>query len=222
MSLTKDFYNRRISELTALLKKSGSNTSKDLIQEAIKLTHESFVECEKTTKHAENRIAFYDNKKEIFDKGLEQMKAGILQIEAAAVQDVFSQGTKDKIIAAKNAMMQDVQLQYDKQVNANRQLRAAIDVVSADLQSTLLKLIYKPNAASFMLDAVVAVFTKVVTGLLPYSDEAEMILEGGVMRRKKRYLSDGDKILSYLEDYIAVTNAWILLNQQFEQEVLSD
>jgi hypothetical protein len=146
MSLIKDFYNRRISELSTLLRKSGSNTSKGLIQEAIMLTQDSFNECEKTIKHASERIKFYDKKKEIFDKGLVQMKAGISHIEAAAKQDTFSQDTKSKIIAAKDAMMYDVQTLYDKHITANRQLSAAIDVVSTDLEHTLLKLIFKPNA----------------------------------------------------------------------------
>jgi hypothetical protein len=73
-----------------------------------------------------------------------------------------------------------------------------------------------------MLDAAVAVLTKIVTGLIPYSGDADMILEGGIMHRKRKYLSEGDKLLSYLEDYIAVINAWMLLNAQFEKEVLND
>jgi hypothetical protein len=118
-------------------------------------------------------------------------------------------------------MAKDVQYQYDIRANANRQLRSAIEQCSADLQRTLLELIYKPNSSAFVTDSVVSILTKIVTGLIPYSDKAEMILETSITRRKNQYLSSGDKLLVYLEDYTNVLETWLLLNEQFEKEVLS-
>jgi hypothetical protein len=149
------------------------------------------------------------------------MKEGTAQINATATIELLTQDTKDKILAAGAAMAKDIQYQYDIRANANRQLRLAIDQCNTDLRKILLELIYKPNSASFVVDSVVSIFTKIVTGLIPYSDQAEMILEASITGRKKQYLSSGDKLLVYLEDYISVLQAWLLLNEQFEKEVLN-
>ncbi|MBI3137740.1 MAG: hypothetical protein HYZ15_04065 [Sphingobacteriales bacterium] len=221
MGIQKDVYNRRLGELEGLLKKSQSQTSRTLLEEAIQLTRHAFVECERISKLANEKIVFYDNAKKNFDEALKQMDRGIEKINAAATIELLSQDTKDKIIAAGQAMARDVKHQYEIRATPNRQLRAAIDQCNTDLRRTLLELIYKPNSSAFIIDAVVSIFTKIVTGLIPYSDKAEMILETSITNRKKQYLSRGDKLLVYLEDYISVLKAWLLLNEQFEKEVLS-
>lgn len=221
MGIQKDFYNRRLGELESLLKKSKSQTSKTLLGEAVQLTRHAFAECERVSKLANEKIVFYDDAKRKFDEALKQMDQGIEKINAAAKIELLSQDTKDKIIAAGEAMARDVKYQYEIRATPNRQLRAAIDQCSTDLKKTLLELIYKPNSSAFIVDVVVSIFTKIMTGLIPYSDKAEMILETSVTNRKKQYLSSGDKLLVYLEDYISVLKAWLQFNEQFEKEVLN-
>jgi hypothetical protein len=221
MGIPKDFYNKRINELEDLLKKSKSQTSRALLEEAVKSTRHAFAECDRISKLAREKIVFYDNAKKKFDEVLIQMNEGTQKIYASAKIELFSNDTKDKIIAAGEAMAKDIQYQYDRRANANRQLRAAIDQCNTDLQHTLLQLIFKPNSSTFIADAVLSILTKVVTGLIPYSDQAELILETSITNRKKQYLSSGDKLLVYLEGYITVLKAWLLLNEQFEKEVLN-
>lgn len=221
MGVQKDFYNRRLSELEGLLKKSQSQTSKALLEEAINLTHQAFAECERIFKYAGEKITFYDNAKKKFDEALKQMNEATVKISAATTIELLSEDTKEKIIAAGQAMEKDIRYQYNIRNDANRQLRAAIDQCSTDLRRTLLELIFKPSSSAFIVDAVVSIFSKIVTGLIPYSDEAEMILETSITNRKKQYLLSGDKLLVYLEDYISVLKAWLLLNKQFEKEVLN-
>lgn len=221
MGIQKDYYNRRLGELGELLKKSQSQTSKALLEEAIQLTRYAFGECERISELANEKIVFYDEAKKKFDDALKQMGQGIERINATAKIELLSQDTKDKIIAAGEAMAKDVKYQYEIRATPNRQLRTAIDQCSTDLRRILLELIYKPNSSAFIADAVVSIFTKIVTGLIPYSNKAELILETNATNRKKQYLSSGDKLLVYLEDYISVLKVWLQFNEQFEKEVLN-
>ena len=221
MGIQKDFYNKRVSELEGLLKKSQSQTSKNLLQQALQLTRSSFSECERISKLANDKIIFYDNAKKKFDDLLKQMNVATAQIKAAATNELFTEDTKEKILLAGEAMAKDIQCQYDKRANANRLLRSAIEQCSTDLRTTLLELIYKPNSSALIIDSVVSIFKKIVTGLIPLSDKAEMILEASISGRKQQYLSSGDKLLIYLEDYISVLETWLLLNEQFEKDVLT-
>jgi len=220
MSRQKDFY-KRLTELEILLKKTQSNTSRELLQKAIELTKSTFSRCELISGLAAERIVFYNNAKKKFDQGLSQMNEATSQIKAAAANELYSYDTKSKILAAAEAMTKDIQHQYDIQAEANRQLRTSIEQCNLDLRNTLLKFIYKPNSSSFIADSVISILGRVVTGLIPYSDKVELVLEG-FTNRKKKYLSDGDKLLSYLEDYITVLGAWSQLNDQFEIQVLND
>jgi hypothetical protein len=221
MRIQKEYYTKRLDELEGLLKKSKSQTSKALLEKAIKLTRHSFVECERVSKLASEKTIFLDDAKRKFDEALKQMNEAIAIINGAANIELLSQDTKDKIIAAGQAMAKDIQHQYDIRANANRQLRTAIVQCSTDMRWTLLELVFKPNSSTFVVDSVISILAKIVTGLIPYSDKAEMILEVGTTERKEKYLSSGDKLLVYLEDYVNVLNTWLLLNEQFENEVLN-
>jgi hypothetical protein len=216
----KSYYGQRLAELESLFNKSQSETSKSLLGEAIQLTQHASAQCERITKLANERIVFYDNKKKKFDEFLKQMNEATAKINAASTIELLSQETKNKILSAGEAMAKDLLYQYDIRNNANRELRTAIDKCNADLNRTLLELIFKPNSSTFILDAVVSILGQIITGLIPYSDTVEMVLETNITNKKRKYLESGDKLLVYIEDYINVLKVWLLLSDEFEKRVL--
>jgi|GEM_PF-1561600 len=218
---TDQFYSIRLKELNSLLNKSQSKTSGALIEEAIMLTNTTFNEMKKVSKIAKDKIEFYNSKQAYFDKSLATMDIEMSKIKIAASNEMFSVITRRKVLEAYEAMMGDIKVQYEKRTNANRLIREVIVECNAKLNDTLLEKIYKPDSSRFIFDSIVEIFSSIVQSMIPFSDKAEWILEMSISKRKKEYLSNGDKLLSYLEDYNSILNSWLMLNNQFEKEVLN-
>jgi hypothetical protein len=214
----KSYYERRMKELSDLLRKAKSNTSKTLIEEAIQLTKTSFSEYLRISNIADERIKFYDDAMLHFNNTMSTAKENIAKMYGA--NEMFSDDTKSKIVVAADAMMEDLTFHYERRKLANRSVRDAIEFCNEELSKTLLELVYKPDPTSFTFDAAAAILKKIAEGWIPYSDKAEMILELSISRRKTEYLSSGDKLMSYLEDYISVLQTMIALMHQFEKDVL--
>lgn len=215
-----NFFDTRIKELTELLKKSGSKTSTALLEEAIALTQKANSENQRINKIAQTAIADYDSIFDKFNTGRGQLHHATGQLRVMAANDLFSAATQQKAIEAANAMDADIEHAYERRKLANRSVRNAIEFCDERLTETLQLLIFKPNSASFTFDSVIAILTKISTGWIPYSDAAELVLEASVQKRKRDYLSSGDKILLYLEDYTVVVRTWLALNDQFGRDVL--
>lgn len=212
----------RIQELNSLLSEAKSQTSKNLINQAIKISLDSFALYQKTSTRAIDKIQFLEGKRKEFDEKLALAKSEFAKFQLIAQNDFFSDETKQKVIAAAVSIDNDLQHQYNIRVNANFTIREAILYCNQELGKTLLEYIFKPNASSFIADSILDALKALVQKLIPYSDDIETIFSLSVSKRKKNYLSDGDKLLSYLEDYISMLNTWSILCLQFEKEVLSD
>ena len=215
-------FDKRIRELNGLLEKAESKTSRALLEEAIGLTTKANSENLRIRKIAQAAICDYDSIFEKFNTGRKQLLQATDQIRALAANDLFSPATQQKATDAADAMDADIQFAYERRKLANRSVRDAIEFCDEQLTETLQQLIFKPNSASFTFDSVIAILTKIATGWIPYSDSAELVLETSVKKRKNDYLSSGDKILVYLEDYNAVVRTWLALNTQFEKDVLKE
>lgn len=219
--MRENYFNRRLEELIGLFDKSASKTSGELIKQAMALTKKADTENNRVHKIALEGIAKYDLIFDKFKAGRETMQNAIEQIRASSATDVFSGLTKAKILDAADAMLMDAEAAFEDRKYANRSVRHAIEFCDEQLTEVLRTLIFRPNPTNFRFDAAVAILSKIVTGWIPYSDKGEIVLEACIKRRKNNYLSTGDKILIYLEDYITVVDTWLSLNYQFEKDVLN-
>lgn len=215
------YYQIRLKELQSLLNKAESNASKTLLKDAIRLTRDSYATRQRLNQETITKVFTYDAEQLKLDQGLQHYLSQMLSIKDTASNEFFSEDTREKILAAYNGMIKDIQIGYDDKTLMNRSVRDAIYFCNEMMNEVLLEKIYKPDSNGFIFDGIISILREIVGQFIPNSDKAKMILELNISKRKKEYLSSGDKLFSYLEDYIAVLDTWSVLSNQFEKEVLN-
>lgn len=221
MADSYDFYSKRIEELKSLLNNSNSNTSKELISEAIELSEKAVSEYLFISTESVKQIKSLDEKQAKFDEQLKIMESQSEKMKSVSTMEFFSDATREKLTVAWLAVSEEINEKYERHTFANRSLRDAILFCCQELDTTLFDLIFKPNSSSFKADLILDVLKKIVQKLIPFSDDIESIFELSVSKRKKTYLSHGNKILTYIEKYISVLQSWLSLTDKFKEEVLT-
>jgi len=212
-----EFYDKRIQELEDLLKQSQSQTLKVLIKKAIDETNKGLaklltVEKETVTylklekSKTEDSVLKIDEKIELLNKEIDRFE--VLDVSEAEknitlkyLNEVLAAGKKTR------SNKEDVlKLSYTVMTNA-----------AIQFENLILNIIYKPNSSSFHYDTIVDALNFIAGKFIPGFEELLTAKDNpmSVKMRKKKYVKSGDKILTYIEQYIDVLGKWEVLADQY-------
>lgn len=212
------FYNKRIEELTTLRNKAISRTVKDLINKAIlkskELLEKNLALQQQTEVYIQDETEKYNSsmltiveKIEELDQEITKMKAleGVSEAQRNQVLDVLH-----------NAKRIGEQTKKNKEA-AMRLQSIVMPKTALAFQNLLLDLIYKPGVATFHYDTIVDGL-KFIGGLFIPAFDSIMTAKNtpiSAKMRKIQYISNGDKIIVYIEQYTDVMDKWETLADEY-------
>lgn len=216
-----DFYEERIGELSRLLNKAQSNTSRTLLQQAITISEKAAQECLLTGQKTIEQVKKLNEKEELFNNQIFLLRQQSAGMNAFTENPALSIQAREKFKEAWDMVIAELEQQYKLHSTVLVTQRGAILYCQRELDKVLFEFIFKPDASSFNIDIILEYFKKLVQKLVPYIDDIESLYEMNAARKKSKYLGDGDKFLMYIEKYISVLESWLAFSEQFKSKVLN-
>jgi hypothetical protein len=212
-----EFYEKRIRELETLKRRSNSQTMKDLLTKAI---NQSQLSLQKASLVQQETIAFLKSERTQNGASIKKIDEQIALVKDELLKIDISEATEEE-----KSILREYLNVVLHQGNTTRQNRdeviklqnTVMPMTAFEFQNCLLNLIYKPNPSAFHYDTIVNGL-KFLAGLfIPGFDALTAVNENpvSVAMRKKRYVQSGDKILTYIEQYLDVLNKWETLADQY-------
>jgi uncharacterized coiled-coil protein SlyX len=212
------FYDERIKELETLKSQTQSQTLKTLISSAIDQSNDSVqkvIAIQKATiAYVKKEQAEYEESRIKIDEQLDLLRKEIKKVEATT--DISEQQKSEAFDYLKGVLDVGIKTRNNKE-EVLKLAGVIMPKAALEFQNLLLNLIFKPNATTFHYDTIVDAL-KFLAGLfIPGFDSINAARENplSVILRKKQYVRTGDKILTYIEQYLDVLNKWGSLADQY-------
>jgi len=209
------YYEKRIKELDGLLKQAQSKTLIDLIEKAKTGTQaslEKLIQIQKSTAIylATNNIK---NKKRIkqFSDHLKLCQDKIEEFKTLTLSTDLRRTLNDFYVTHLSEIQKRLKLEAD----INSLTINAFSLCAKEFDRILLQLVFKPVTGKFNYETIIDILNYIATKLIPGLDEIKMVSSFPVSIRKKQFAKTGDKILTYIEQYIDVIEKWRLLGDAY-------
>ncbi len=211
------FYEKRMKEFNYLFEQTKSKTLKALIGNSISESRnclEKLIAIEKETasylklerESTTNSVAEIDRQIGLLD--VELKKVHFLNISETEKKDALEYLNKVLTVGIKTKSNKEEVLRLSFIVLPN---------AVSQFENLLLNLIYKPNSSTFKYDTIVDVLNFLAGKLIPGIDALISAKNSPISMnvRKKQYVKTGDKILTYIEQYLDVLDKWKALADQY-------
>ncbi|HMG81461.1 MAG TPA: hypothetical protein VK559_00365 [Ferruginibacter sp.] len=208
-------YNRRLKEFDDLLKDVKSHTLVDIIIKAKNKTEQSLEELLKINKTtavyiAAHNIHVQERLKKIKDF-LELCQEKIEELKGLELPHDFKKTLMDFHLINLEEAEKRIKIEAD----INTLTINTFSLCHKEFSRILLQLIFRPPSAKFHYESIIDVLNYIATKLLPGLDEAKILSNFPVAIRKKQFAKSGDKILTYIEEYIDVIEKWETLGSAY-------
>jgi len=209
------YYEIRMKELDHLLSQAKSNTLSGLISTAKHETEKSvsqLLEIRRGTltylagyrQNNQVRIRKYSELLDLFIEKTNEFKTLVLPPDIRnSLSDFYSQ------------QVTEIQKRLKLEADMNDLVFKTYPFCAQEFSRVLLEMIFKPKTSSFNYETIIDVLNYIAGKLLPGLDELKMVSNFPVSVRKKTFAKSGDKILTYLEQYVDVLEKWQVLGQVY-------
>lgn len=216
-SLAKEFkyYDQRVKELDDLLKQAKSRTLSELIIKSKELTEKSLellIQIQKSTiryltdrnDHRQKRIQQFNSYLDLYREKVSEFKTLTLAPEMRKMLSEFYSNT-----------LSVVEDRFKLEADVHGLTVKTFTLCAKEFDRILLQLIFKPRNGQFNYGTVIDVLNYIASKLLPGLDEAKLISNLPTSIKKRQFAKSGDKILTYIEQYIDVLEKWQLLGDAY-------
>ncbi|MBB1287029.1 hypothetical protein HRH25_21780 [Flavisolibacter sp. BT320] len=207
------FFVKRMSELNKLLNEAEADASKKLIATAIVYTDKSMKLLTTVNKNATEYVNYLSNEA---DSSMKETKNLLEQFQMAQANLLNSGMPSDLVTTISDPILSQLVSSVELTVKKFNLSIEMLNLTTTLLKNVLLDEIFKPKEDEFNYNKIFQLLEYIASKLIPGLDELKIFrdLTKPAISIKKDFLNQGDKLFTYLEEYIDAVQKWFYLSEK--------